>query len=493
MKLRTTAGLLALTTVALILAACAGTPKGGPGDSGVEKPLPEKPVAETKAEWTSVAFAEALAEMVSARDFNGALALFDTVPAEKAGDLELRKLKLSLLVSAGRLEEGKALAAELEALLPEDTEVLRAGAVLASAGKDRSKRLDYLNRILKIEPDNSAALTDLGNDFLSRKGYAQAKTNFLKALSADASNVDAMLGLARTYYMIDDLPKARDTLNLAVSKEGTYSALWAERARVLSELGQHSEAIADIEKAVALDPNVYSQWIDYGNYLLPTDRRNEALKAFSAAINLEPDQYLAYIYRAGLRDETGDREGAASDYRNVVRLYPRYFYASEGLGLILWEKGEYSAAAGSFQEALSYAPKNAYYALMTVLSLYRSGNDADAKAFMSKYLATLNRDSTEYFLCRLFVDKAGDAEVINRIMKEKNGTTRSRYLFYAAAWFDLFSNKNVAQKYYVEVLSNPNPGFYEYRLSKSALDALGGDPETGAEAEGTELSQANRE
>ncbi len=492
MKLRKTAGVLALTAAALILAACAGTPKDKAPEYRAEGPSPEKSAAETKAEWTSVAFAESLAGLVSNRDFEGALALFDAVPAEKAGDPDIRKLKLSLLVSAGRLEEGKGLCSELEAELPEDTEVLYAGAVLASAGNERSKRLDYLNRILKIEPGNSAALTDLGNDFLSRKGYAQAKTNFLKALSSDASNVDAMLGLARTYYMTDDLPKARDTLNLAVSKEENYSVLWAERARVLSELGQHSDAIADIERAVALDPQIYGQWIDYGNYLLPTDRRNEALKAFSAAIELEPDQYLAYIYRAGLRDETGDREGAASDYRNVVRLYPRYFYASEGLGIILWEKGEYAGAAASFQEALSYAPKNAYYALMTVLSLYRSGNDADAKAFMSKYLATLNRDSTDYFLCRLFVDKAGDAEVINRIMKEKNGTTRSRYLFYAAEWFDLFSNKNVAQKYYVEVLSNPNPGFYEYRLSQTALKVLGGDPETGAEAEGTGLSQTNK-
>lgn len=485
MKRTKAGGIGSLILIAAIFGSCAGQPDPMPeatpgqsesrGEALAESPEPE---SEKPQPWTQAAFGQSLSGKLRNRDFEGALALFETVPEGESVKPEMRKLRLSILVSAGKLGEAKALEAALEAELPGDTEVLYAGAMIATAENNRTKRLEYLNRILKADPSNSAALTDTGLDFYSRKNYPQAKTNFLKAMASDPENVDAILGLARVYYMTDDLPKTRDTLNLAISKEPGYSVLWAERARAESELGDQNAAIRDIERSIELDPSVYGHWVDYGTYLLPTERRPEAEKAFGAAIDLEPDHYLAYIYRAGLRDELGNTDGAILDYKNVIRLYPRYYFAAEGLGILLWEKGEFEGAATAFLNALEYSPQSAYYALMHTLSMYRSGKDGEAKAFMSKYITTLDRNGTEYFLCRLFVDKVGDAEVINRIMKEKNKTTKNRYLFYTAMYFDLFSSKTVAQKYYLEVLSVENPGFFEYRLSRSALSALG-DAERG--------------
>ncbi len=479
MKRNAFGGSTALVAISLLIASCGSTPPANsPSDTApaatAEKPAQEEPTTPPEApKWTSVSFAESLAAKLRARDFGGALALFDSMPAGEAEKPEMKKLLLSVLVSSGDLAGAKELQAELEAAFPEDTDVLYAGAMIATAANDSSKRLTYLNRVVKIDPNNSPALTDLGIDLARRKNYPLAKTNFLKAMASDPDNVDAILGLSRVYYMTNELDKARDTLNLAIGKEPGYSSLWAERARVESELGDQPSAIADIEKANEIDPTVYGQWVDYGNYLLPTSRRAEAVDAFGKAIGLGPDQYLAYIYRAGLRDELGDVDGAISDYRNVIRVYPQYYYAAEGLGILLWGKGDYEGAGEAFSSALKYNPKSAYYALMYTVSRYRAGHDAESKAFMAKFITTLDRNTTEYFLCRLFVDRSGDADVINRIMKEKNATTRSRFLFYTAVYFDLFANKAVAQKYYVEVLSANNPGFFEYRLSKWALDALG--------------------
>ena len=41
-------------------------------------------------------------------------------------------------------------------------------------------------------------------------------------------------------------------------------------------------------------------------------------------------------------------------------------------------------------------------------------------------------------------------------------------LFYAAEYYDLFQNKSIAMKFYVEVTTVPAPGFFEYRLSQWA-------------------------
>ncbi len=482
MKRNAHGGIGTLLIISAVLYGCATAPKveSGTKPAEVAAAAPER-TAESEPQpepaWTSVAFGEALSLRMRERDYEGALGLFDSMPPEEASKWDIRVLKVSVQISAGKADEARSGLAALEAERPDDREVLYAGAMLATAAGDSKKRLDYLNRIIKAHPADSAALTDLGLDLMGRKNYSQAKSYFLKAMAADQNNVDAMLALSRVYYMTDDLEKAKDTLNLAISKEPGYSSLWTERARVESELGDNSAAIKDIERANELNPTVYGQWVDYGNYLLPTDRRNEAVAAFGKAIELGPDQYLAYIYRAGLRDELGDSEGAISDYRNVIRVYPQYYYAAESLGILLWGKGDYEGSAQAFSTALQYNPKSSYYALMKTVAQYRSGREAEAKAFMAKFLTTLDRNTTEYFLCRLFVDKSGDADVINRVMKEKNATIRSRYLFYTAVYFDLFANKAVAQKYYVEVLTAQNPAFFEYRLSKWALESFDGSAE----------------
>jgi len=94
---------------------------------------------------------------------------------------------------------------------------------------------------------------------------------------------------------------------------------------------------------------------------------------------------------------------------------------------------------------------------------------------MGKYIASLDRTSTEYFLCRLFVDRSGDADVLARIMKEKDINARNRMLYYSAMYYELFGSKYIAQKYYLEVISITAPNFFEYRLSQWAIRNLAPD------------------
>ena len=121
----------------------------------------------------------------------------------------------------------------------------------------------------------------------------------------------------------------------------------------------------------------------------------------------------------GLNDDLGNTDEAIGDYTKVCVLLPQYYFAAESLGILEWGKGNYEASCAAFQQALGWAPKNTSYALMTTLCLYRMNKPEEAKKFMTKYITTLDRTTTEYFLCRLFVDKTGDADVLNRISKEK--------------------------------------------------------------------------
>jgi tetratricopeptide (TPR) repeat protein len=422
--------------------------------------------------YSRVAFGEKLKNLLDDGKYDEAIALFDTVPEPDASSLSIRMLKLSILISAGKKAESIALANELEAAYPDNVEILYTQVILAESRDDLTGRTKYLNKILKLQPDNSQALTALGTDYLAQKNYPQAKTTLIRAISANPENIDALLGLARVYYMQADLDKAGSTLNLAIAKDPGYSVLWAERARVKSETNDLGGAIEDIKQAVTLDPGIYGQWVDYGNYLISSAKKAEAREAFTKAIELEPKSYLAYIYRAGLNDDLGNTDEAISDYTQICALYPPYYFAAESLGILLWGKGDYERSRQAFVQALSQNPKNTSYALMVTLCYYRSGKPDEAKKFMGKYIVTLDRAKTEYYLCRLFVDKSGDADVLNRIEKETDVTNRNRMLFYSAMYYDLFQSKATAQKFYIDITSMKAPTFFEYRLCQWALRDL---------------------
>jgi len=470
-------GALLLAAAVIGVSSCA-TAKAPPAEPATEPtgavkdaavPDAAQPAKPAEPAFTRLAFGEKLSGLLSAGRYDEAVALFDTIPEPDASALSMRMLRLSVLISAGKTTESAALANALEAENPDNPEIAYIQAMLATARNDAAGRTKYLNQVLKNDPNHSLAMVGLGLDLLEKKNYAQAKKWLLKAVAADPSNTDALLGLAKTYYMENELAKAGDALNLAIEKEPNYSSLWAERARVKSETNDLPGALDDIAVAVSLDGSVYGHWIDYGNYLISAAKKQEARDAFSKAIEIDSEQYLAYIYRAGLNDDLENDEEAISDYRNICRLYPQYFYAAESLGILLWGKKDWAGSQAAFKQALYYSPKNTSYALMATICMYKEGRKDDAKKFMAQYIATLDRTTTDYFLCRLFVDLSGDTDVLNRIMKEKNANKRNRMLFYSAMYYDMFQNRSIAQKYFLEVLSIRAPTFFEFRLSEWAI------------------------
>lgn len=437
-----------------------------------EAPKELEVIPETEKVFTRAAFAEQLSILLSENKRAEALALFDTVPEPDASDPEIKKLKLSIMIAHGMLSDSAEIANALEKEDPKNPEIAYMQAMIATAKNDQTNRTKYLNQVLQYDPNNSSAMTGLGLDYLGKKNYSQAKKLLLKAVSTDKNNTDALLGLSKVYYMENELDKAETSLNLAISKEPNYSLLWTELARIKSETNNLAGALEDMKKAVSLDPTIYGQWVDYGNYLISAAKKEEAREAFSQAIAIDSKQYLAYIYRAGLNDELGYTEDAVKDYQIICNLYPQYYYAAESLGVLLWKNKNWDGSRAAFQQALYYNPKNTSYALMATICLYKDNKTQEAKKFMSQYLPTLDRNTTDYFLCRLFVDLSGDTDVLNRITKEKNANTRSRMLFYAAMYYDLFLNQSIAQKYYIEVLSNKTPSFFEFRLSEWALQDM---------------------
>lgn len=419
-------------------------------------------------------FNDKLTQLSQKGDLEGILKLIDESNPELTNGFKVQYLKLSVLISLRKTQEAEAFADELSEAYPDNTDILYAKVMMAQAENNLKKKEQYLKKILAINPKDSQALTEQGLDFYSAKRYNDARRKFIEAYKVNPKCTEALIGLGRINYLEGKLDQAEANLTAVLEQEPNNSTAIAELARIKSETNRMYQALQDINRAAELEPNNPSHWNDIGSYNLTIGRKEEAKKAYDKVIELTPDSYIAYIYRAGINDELGYKEEALNDYIKVCNLYPPYYFALEGAGILLWEKGDWLNAGTAFLKALKKAPDSYQYALLYAISLYKQNKKPDAKKFMQNYLKSINRTEkeNEYFLCRLFIDFAGDSELINRANAETDMVKKGRMFFYLGEFYNLTKKYALAEKCYVQVMSIENPAFFEYRFVKKTMDEL---------------------
>jgi predicted O-linked N-acetylglucosamine transferase (SPINDLY family) len=82
-------------------------------------------------------------------------------------------------------------------------------------------------------------------------------------------------------------------IGAALGIVGTDPRMHIHLARALSQAGRAEEALARLDRAGALDPQIDTTWIDRGNVLLELARPAEALASFERALALDPSRDCA--------------------------------------------------------------------------------------------------------------------------------------------------------------------------------------------------------
>jgi tetratricopeptide (TPR) repeat protein len=413
------------------------------------------------------------AELMGRRDFPGALALFDRLPADDAEKPEIQILRASALNAAGRPAEARVIAAAISASEPANTDAL---LVLADAaaieGKDRERRT-FLEQILKADPKNLRALTDMGNIALRSQSLRTAAGYFYQALAADPGYGEALIGRAIVYRYSREPKQAEQLFIRAAGLYPQWASPLHERARLYKGAGFNAEALEDLNAAKRLEPDNYWILVDRGITLVEMNRKSEALEEFSRAVVLDPGNFYAYVYSAGIKDEAGDIDGAERDYAALVKLKPEYYFGFEGLGMIKMRNQRWAEARDAFLEAYNQAPKEYTYALLAAVSWIKAGRPSDPKQFLAQVLRTAPRDSTEYTILRLYHDMSGDLDAVVKTEREQNLDTRAKMLFYLAFYYDIKGNKNLADKYFLQVQDLGRIAIPEWRLNKSIIEERG--------------------
>lgn len=169
---------------------------------------------------------------------------------------------------------------------------------------------------IQLEPNNPEHYNQRGQAHYLLNQSAQARADFTKALELDDTLYYAHNNLANLSYDIGDYDVALEGYNRALNvseavlqrEKDSFSIVYSNRAGIFSQRGDYARAIADLEKAIELDPSNALPYIFLGEVFAKQSKPAEAAEMYYSYVTtyanaFTPKPYIANrSYEVRLRD-----------------------------------------------------------------------------------------------------------------------------------------------------------------------------------------------
>jgi cellulose synthase operon protein C len=294
-----------------------------------------------------------------AGDLDRAIELLEAMPVGGATGNQREYLLMVALLRKGEKGEAVATARSLLERSGNDPAVRNlVGGVFIAAGQRDAGR-EQFNEALKLKPNDSTALLNLGRLDLVDGKTADAEQAFRKVLEADPKNMVATVGLAATSGAKGDRKEAEKWLQKAAADHPDSIEAQLALAQFYIGTRDYGKARAVIDAAAKRSPKNAALSNAGGMALLGLKDLPGALASFKQATEQAPNDYgytlnLARAYLAG-----GDLDDALNVTNGILKKDPKFVPAlAFAAAACLVHGGELEKATG-YVERLSRAAPDA--------------------------------------------------------------------------------------------------------------------------------------
>jgi protein O-GlcNAc transferase len=168
--------------------------------------------------------------------------------------------------------------------------------------------------------------------------------------------LEAQFDRARQLHQSGHLTDA-ETLYLQIIRDMPSHVAAQHLLGVLrGQQGRNDDAIAHLDKALAINPDHLGALWSYGQTLMSLGRFDEALQAFDRALTIKPN-HPETLYNRGLSLAMLHRfEAAIGSYQKALAHRPEMVEGWTNLGIALAMLGRFGEAVASYEKALSLQP-----------------------------------------------------------------------------------------------------------------------------------------
>ena len=297
------------------------------------------------------------------------------------------------------------------------SEFVDRGNMLMDAGKFDEAIADF-TKALGLDPKNAGALADRGLAYVWMKKYDQADKDLdaAAAIQPDNAVVARARGLQAQFRVACAVAIDEFTKSLRVEPQNAFA--FGHRAMCQDQLGHYAEAIADADRALALDQawqdmhvvrldsfarlrqkdtavreaellakarpqTAAAAWISFGSLFAAAGMADEAVAAFDKALAIKPEA-STYVARAAARPPS-DITGRMSDIDAALKLEPMAIDALDAKGELLAEEGDLKSALAVYDTAQKTIRGQSPLSVSRGILLYRLGRTVEAERILSQW------------------------------------------------------------------------------------------------------------
>jgi TolB-like protein/tetratricopeptide (TPR) repeat protein len=173
--------------------------------------------------------------------------------------------------------------------------------------------ISYYQQAIELDPNYALAYVGLANGYrvLAISGekpaaevFPNAKAAAQKAIELDDTLAEAHASLGQNNFWYDwDWSAAENQYRRALELDP--NSTHTSYAHLLSNTGQHAEALAEIKRARELDPLALVTDALEGQFLIHAGRTDEALDKLRKTMELEPNFWMPHFFAASAYIEKG--------------------------------------------------------------------------------------------------------------------------------------------------------------------------------------------
>uniref|UniRef100_A0A452H401 Uncharacterized protein n=1 Tax=Gopherus agassizii TaxID=38772 RepID=A0A452H401_9SAUR len=208
--------------------------------------------------------------------------------------------------------------------------------------------------------------------------YDEAIRHFSTMLQEDPELVSAIYGRGIAYgkkglHDINNAELALYELSRVISLEPDHPEVFEQRAEILSPLGRISEALADLTKAIQLQPSA-RLYRHRGTLYFISEDYATAHEDFQRSLELNKNQPIAMLYKGLTFFHRGLLKEAIESFKEALKQKADFIDAYKSLGQAYRELGNFDAATESFQKALLLNQNHVQTLQLRGMMLYHHGS-----------------------------------------------------------------------------------------------------------------------
>lgn len=153
---------------------------------------------------------------------------------------------------------------------------------------------------------------------------------------------------------------------------------FSNHGQALFKQGRVEEAIAEYEKAIALDSNLDAARLGLGEALMQQGKFDDAIGQFTKVLELNPENSGARLQIGVLRGRQGKYDEAVAAFSEILRRNLDDLAAHNNLGNVLTLQGKHDEAVKHFEKAMQLSPNHASAHNNVALAYKKLGRTGDA-------------------------------------------------------------------------------------------------------------------